>query len=233
MNEIGAGAAVKTGNVNGQIGSRVVPKDIWTVAYTPTLSMAYAWASALRYHAADSGKLTHPGALFDCTLADAPRCTSNKAKRNLATGTLRRLASKRSTTSSIRRITTKAQAQTNAKMVFDKVSKKKRPTVPQNQRKSKFPSLKVTDPISKKRLSRQATATTQPKMTTHTSVRTPNLQRASAVRAAASDHLHTRSLPTSNCRSPIRDKVVASLDGLKRWQGLKPEKDLEEPPLAR
>ena len=39
MNALGARVAVKTGTSNGQIGEKVVPKDLWTVGYTPSIAM--------------------------------------------------------------------------------------------------------------------------------------------------------------------------------------------------
>ena len=97
MNRLKAKTAVKTGTSNSEINGKVVAKDIWTVGYTPALSMA-VWLGN-----SDSSPLCYSTTPWpmrrNITLANT--------KHRTATGFLHQAVSSGSTTRSIHRITTK------------------------------------------------------------------------------------------------------------------------------
>ena len=68
MNALGARVAVKTGTSNGQIGEKVVPKDLWTVGYTPSIAMA-VWLGNPDTTPLTRGNSLIPALLLDRTMA--------------------------------------------------------------------------------------------------------------------------------------------------------------------
>ena len=151
MNEIGAKVAVKTGTSNGQIGSRVVPKDIWTVAYTPTLSMA-VWLGNPDTTPLAQGNSLIPALFLDRTLADVTKMYVEQGKAQFSDWYTAPSGIQKINNELYPSYYNKAQAQTNAKMVFDKVSKKKATNCTPESAKIEVPVTKVTDPISKQEI---------------------------------------------------------------------------------
>ena len=62
--------AVKTGTSNGEINSKIVAKDIWTVGYTPNLSMAVWLGNPDTTPLSAYAYSTIPAILFDKTMTD-------------------------------------------------------------------------------------------------------------------------------------------------------------------
>lgn len=80
MNRLKAKTAVKTGTSNSEINGKVVAKDIWTVGYTPALSMA-VWLGNSDTSPLRNGNSLIPAMLLDYTMADATQyyVSQNKA----------------------------------------------------------------------------------------------------------------------------------------------------------
>ncbi len=80
MNRLKAKTAVKTGTTNSEVNGKVVAKDIWTVGYTPALSMA-VWLGNSDTSPLRNGNSLIPAMLLDYTMADATQyyVSQNKA----------------------------------------------------------------------------------------------------------------------------------------------------------
>ena len=80
MNRLKAKTAVKTGTSNSEVNGKVVAKDIWTVGYTPALSMA-VWLGNSDTSPLRNGNSLIPAMLLDYTMADATQyyVSQNKA----------------------------------------------------------------------------------------------------------------------------------------------------------
>lgn len=149
LDSAGIKVAVKTGTSNGQIGSKIVPKDIWTVGYTPSLTMA-VWLGNPDTTPLTRGWSTIPAMFFDHTMTQATKFYADKGK---ATNTDWFTAPE-----GIQKIGnelypsyyTKSQAATNAVMTFDKVSKKKATSCTPAGAKVEVSVSKVVDPYTKK-----------------------------------------------------------------------------------
>ena len=80
MNRLKAKVAVKTGTSNSEIRGKVVAKDIWSVGYTPALSMA-VWLGNSDTSPLRNGNSLIPAMFLDYTMADATQyyVSQNKA----------------------------------------------------------------------------------------------------------------------------------------------------------
>ena len=80
MNQLKAKIAVKTGTSNSEIRGKVVAKDIWSVGYTPSLSMA-VWLGNSDTSPLRNGNSLIPAMFLDYAMADATQyyVSQNKA----------------------------------------------------------------------------------------------------------------------------------------------------------
>lgn len=72
LTDIGVHTAAKTGTSNAQIGRKILPKDIWTVGYTPSLTMA-VWLGNPDTTPLRNGNSLIPAMFFDRTMASATK----------------------------------------------------------------------------------------------------------------------------------------------------------------
>lgn len=149
MNALGAKVAAKTGTSNGQIGTKIVPKDIWTVGYTPSLSMA-VWLGNPDTTPLKQGNSLIPALFFDTTMAQV---TKTYVSQNKAT-----YADWYTAPSGIQRVGkevypsywNKSSGITNEKLSFDRVSKKKATACTPLSARIEIGVSKTIDPITKK-----------------------------------------------------------------------------------
>ena len=148
LNKLGIHTAVKTGTSNAQIGSKILPKDIWTVGYTPTLSMA-VWLGNPDTTPLRNGNSLIPAMLFDRTMASATTTYVNEGKAKYSDWF--------TAPSGIQTIKgelypsyyNKSAGVTNMTMTFDKVSKKKATDLTPVGARIDIGVSKRTDPITK------------------------------------------------------------------------------------
>lgn len=151
MNALGAKVAVKTGTSNGQIGEKIVPKDIWTVGYTPSLSMA-VWLGNPDTTPLARGNSLIPALLLDHTMATVTKMYVDQGKAQYSDWY--------EAPSGIQRIGkevypsyyNKSASVSNIKMTFDRVSKKKATSCTPEGAKIEIGVSKSIDPITKKEI---------------------------------------------------------------------------------
>ena len=148
---IGVRAAVKTGTSNGELNGKIASKDIWTVGYTPNLSMA-VWFGNSDTSLLKNGNSLIPALFFDKTMASVSQLYSNQNKLSLSDWY--------TAPSGIQTINgeiypsyyNKSTGTTTAKMTFDKVSKKKATNCTPDGAKIEIGVTKTTDPFTKKEI---------------------------------------------------------------------------------
>ncbi len=151
LNGIGVHTAAKTGTSNGYIGTKVAPKDIWTVGYTPNLTMA-VWFGNPDTTPLHSGNSLIPAMFFDRTMAQVTKLYVDQGKAAYADWF--------TAPSGIQKINgevypsyyNKSTGVTNATMTFDKVSKKKATSCTPDGAKIDIGVSKTTDPVTKQQI---------------------------------------------------------------------------------
>lgn len=149
MNALGAKVAAKTGTSNGQIGAKIVPKDLWTVGYTPALSMAI-WLGNPDTTPLRQGNSLIPALFFDTTMAQVTKMYVDQNKTTYAEWFPAPSGIQKVGKEVYPSYWNKNAGQTNAKMVFDKVSKKKATDCTPAAARTELGVTKSTDPITKK-----------------------------------------------------------------------------------
>ena len=148
LDKLGVHTAAKTGTSNAQIGSKIVPKDIWTVGYTPTLSMA-VWLGNPDTTPLKQGNSLIPAMFFDRTMATATTLYVNQGKAKYSDWY--------TAPSGIQNIKgelypsyyNKSTGVTNMSMTFDKVSMKKATDCTPAGARVDVGVSKTIDPITK------------------------------------------------------------------------------------
>lgn len=145
----GIRAAAKTGTSNAQIGKKILPKDIWTVGYTPSLSMA-VWLGNPDTTPLSNGNSLIPAMFFDRTMASATEIYVNagKAKYNdwfTAPSGIQTIKGELYPS-----YYNKNTGVTNMRMTFDRVSKKKATDCTPAGARIEIGVSKTVDPITKK-----------------------------------------------------------------------------------
>lgn len=151
MNALGAKVAAKTGTSNGQIGTKIVPKDIWTVGYTPTLSMA-VWLGNPDTAPLQQGNSLIPALFFDTTMAQVTKMYVDQGKAAYSDWFTAPTGIQKIGKEVYPSYWNKSSGITNAKIVFDKVSKKKATDCTPAAARIELGVRKTTDPISKKEI---------------------------------------------------------------------------------
>jgi len=149
MNALGAKVAAKTGTSNGQIGSKIVPKDIWTVGYTPSLSMA-VWLGNPDTTPLRQGNSLIPALFFDETMAQVTKLYADQNKISYKDWFEAPSGIQRVGKEVYPSYWNKNSGVTNAKMTFDRVSKKKANDCTPPAAKIEIGVSKTIDPITKK-----------------------------------------------------------------------------------
>ncbi len=149
MNALGAKVAAKTGTSNGQIGTKIVPKDIWTVGYTPSLSMA-VWLGNPDTTPLNQGNSLIPALLFDTTMAQVTKLYVDQSKAAYSDWFEAPAGIQKVGKEVYPSYWNKNSGMTNAKLIFDKVSKKKATDCTPAAAKIEIGVSKTVDPITKK-----------------------------------------------------------------------------------
>ena len=148
MNRLGAQVAAKTGTSNAQIGSRIMPKDIWGIAYTPNLSVA-VWLGNPDTTPLRNGNSLIPTMIADRSIASATQLYVDQGKANLKDWFEAPAGIQRSGKEVYPSYWNKSTGITNATMTFDKVSKKKSTACTPEGAKIDIGVTKVKDPYTK------------------------------------------------------------------------------------
>ena len=154
MNRLKAKTAVKTGTSNSEINGKVVAKDIWTVGYTPTLSMA-VWLGNSDTSPLHNGNSLIPAMLLDYTMADATQYYVSQNKASYSDWF--------SAPSGIQRINNevypsyynKNSNRSSNTMSFDRVSKKKATSCTPESARVDIPVTRSKDSSGKETVSAQ------------------------------------------------------------------------------
>lgn len=149
MNGLGAKVAAKTGTSNGQIGSKIVPKDIWTVGYTPSLTMA-VWLGNPDTTPLKQGNSLIPALFFDVTMAQVTKMYVDEGKAKYSDWYAAPSGIQRVGKEVYPSYWNKNSGITNAKMIFDRVSKKKATDCTPAGAKIEIGVTKTNDPVTKK-----------------------------------------------------------------------------------
>lgn len=149
LNKLGVKVGAKTGTSNGEVNGRVVSKDIWTVGFTPTLSMA-VWFGNSDNSVLKSGNSLIPAMFFDRTMSEAVKLYVNQNKAAYSDWYTAPSGVQKIGNELYPSYYDKNAGKTNAKLTFDKVSKKKATTCTPEAAKIEVAVTKTTDPITKK-----------------------------------------------------------------------------------
>lgn len=151
LNGLGVKVAAKTGTSNGEKNGKVVPKDIWTIGYTPSLTMA-VWFGNPDTTPLQQGNSLIPAMFFDKTLAGVAKFYSDQGKLTLGEWYEQPAGIQRIKGELYPAYYNKSAGLTNAKMTFDRVSKKKATDCTPAAARIEIDVTKSTDPISKKEI---------------------------------------------------------------------------------
>ncbi|MEO5949542.1 MAG: hypothetical protein ABIP74_03990, partial [Candidatus Saccharimonas sp.] len=149
LNKLGVKVGAKTGTSNGEVNGKVISKDIWTVGFTPTLSMA-VWFGNSDNSVLKSGNSLIPAMFFDRTMADVVKMyvSQNKAAYTdwyTAPNGIQKIGNEIYPS-----YYDKKAGQSSTKLTFDRVSKKKATACTPTAAKIESSVTKTTDPVSKK-----------------------------------------------------------------------------------
>ena len=149
INALGAKVAAKTGTSNAEINGRVAAKDIWTVGYTPTLSMS-VWLGNPDTTPLSSGNSLIPAMIFDRTMASAIDYYTKKGKAKTSDWFTQPSGIQRIGNEVYPSYWKKSQARSNENRIFDKVSKKLATECTPENARVEISVTKTTDPYTKR-----------------------------------------------------------------------------------
>ena len=151
LGRAGVKAAVKTGTSNSEINGKVSAKDIWAAGYTPNLSMA-VWLGNSDTSPLRNGNSLIPAMFFDRTMADISKMYADQGKLKLSDWYTAPSGIQTIKDEIYPSYYNKASAATNAKMTFDRVSKKKATSCTPEAAKIEIDVMKMADPITRKEI---------------------------------------------------------------------------------
>lgn len=146
---LGMKIAAKTGTSNGEIRGKVVPKDLWTVGYTPAMSMA-VWLGNPDTTPLTQGNSLIPAMIFDKTMAEASQYYFDTGKAKNTDWFEEPEGIQRIRGELYPSYYNRSSGQTNMMMTFDKVSKKKATDCTPADARVDIQVLKVVDPYTKR-----------------------------------------------------------------------------------
>lgn len=149
MNALRTKVAAKTGTSNGEVRGKVVPKDIWTVGYTPTLAMA-VWLGNPDTTPLTKGNSLIPAMFFDKTMAAATKLYVVKGAAKYDDWFAAPAGIQKIGNEVYPSYYNKSMGATTAKITFDRVSKKKATDCTPAGARIDIGVTKVMDPVSKK-----------------------------------------------------------------------------------
>lgn len=151
LNALRVKAAAKTGTSNGELYGKIVPKDIWTVGFTPNLSMA-VWLGNPDTTPLRQGNSLIPAMFFDRTMADVTKLYVEQGKAQYSDWFTAPNGIQRIGNEIYPSYYNKTQSITNATMTFDKASKKKATDCTPASAKIDIGVSKTIDPYTKKEI---------------------------------------------------------------------------------
>lgn len=146
---LGMKIAAKTGTSNGEIRGRVVPKDLWTVGYTPALSMA-VWLGNPDTTPLTQGNSLIPAMVFDKTMAEASQYYFDTGRAKNTDWFEQPEGIQRLRGELFPSYYNRSSNQSNATMTFDKVSKKKATDCTPPGARVDIQVFKVIDPYTRR-----------------------------------------------------------------------------------
>lgn len=149
LNASGIKTAAKTGTSNGETYGKIVPKDIWTVGFTPNLSMA-VWLGNPDTTPLRQGNSLIPAMIFDRTMASATKIYVEQGKAQYSDWFTAPSGIQKIGNEVYPSYYSKSQAVSNATMTFDKASKKKATDCTPASAKVDIGVSKTVDPYTKK-----------------------------------------------------------------------------------
>ena len=149
VNALGAKIAAKTGTSNADINGRAVAKDIWTVGYTPSLSMT-VWLGNSDTTPLTSGNSLIPAMIFDKTMASAIEYYAKIGKAKTTDWFSQPNGIQRLGKEVYPSYWKRSQSRSTDKMTFDKVSKKLATDCTPEAAKIQIDVTRTTDPYTKR-----------------------------------------------------------------------------------
>lgn len=149
LNGIGVHTAAKTGTSNGETNGKVVPKDIWTVGFTPNLTMA-VWFGNPDTTPLRQGNSLIPAMFFDKTMASVSKLYADQGKFALSDWYTAPAGIQTIKGELYPSYYNKSSGLTNAKLTFDRVSKKKATNCTPDGAKIEVDVTKSIDPFTRK-----------------------------------------------------------------------------------
>lgn len=149
LNAINTKAAAKTGTSNGEINGKIVPKDIWTVGYTPTFSMA-VWLGNPDTTPLQQGNSLIPAMFFDNTMAAITKQYVKEKKAKFSDWFKEPAGIQHIRGELYPSYYNKSAGIKNDTMTFDRVSKKKATDCTPGGAQIKIGVQKIKDPVTKK-----------------------------------------------------------------------------------
>lgn len=149
LNKLGTKTGAKTGTSNAEISGKVVPKDIWTVGFTPTLSMA-VWLGNPDTSPLKQGNSLIPAMFFDRTMAEVVKMYVDQGKAAYSDWYTAPAGIQKIGKEVYPSYYDKKAGQSTVKLTFDKASKKKATSCTPESAKIEVSVIKMTDPVTKK-----------------------------------------------------------------------------------
>jgi len=151
LNALGVHAAAKTGTSDINIGGKAYSKDLWTVGYTSSLSMA-VWLgnNDSKPLNLNRGYSTIPAMLFDHALAQATQYYIDNGKAKKTDWFTQPNGIQKINGELFPSYYNKSAAGTTAQVTFDQVSKKKATSCTPARAQVQIAVTKSVDPVSKK-----------------------------------------------------------------------------------
>lgn len=150
LNKMGVKVSVKTGTSDININNKPYSKDLWTVGYTPALSMA-VWLgnNDSKPLNLNRGYSTIPAMLLDHVLASATKYYIDAGKAKASDWFTQPAGIQKINGELFPSYYNKSTATSTAEITFDRVSKKKATSCTPARAQVKIAVTKSTDPVSK------------------------------------------------------------------------------------
>lgn len=149
LNDLGVKVAAKTGTSNGEVNGKVISKDIWTVGFTPTLSMA-VWFGNSDNSVLKSGNSLIPAMFFDRTMTEAVKIYVKDGKAKYSDWLTKPDGIQTINGELYPSYYDKNAGKSKTTLTFDRVSKKKATDCTPAGAKIEVSVIKTTDPVTKK-----------------------------------------------------------------------------------
>jgi penicillin-binding protein 1A len=149
LDKLGVKVGAKTGTSNGEVNGKVVSKDIWTVGFTPTLTMA-VWFGNSDNSVLKSGNSLIPAMFFDRTMSEVVKMYVSAGKASYSDWYTMPSGIQKIGNELYPSYYDKKAGQSSVTLTFDKVSKKKATSCTPDGAKVEASVIKTTDPVTNK-----------------------------------------------------------------------------------